>query len=105
MSTCNRPVTTVNSSVKPCLCVAGHAGGCNPFSPNPYMAATIAKNESPKRAAMPLPTTRVGGVIWTDKSTTRRCLWQGANGRCIYELGNHTQHQEENTHVVETRVS
>lgn len=35
------------------------------------------------------------GTVWTNKSTIRRCLWMGANGRCIYELGHTIQHREE----------
>lgn len=94
METCNKPVRTFENSYRPCLCEIGHAGGCNPFSPNPYMAVAIAKAELPKGDRMPLGPQPVG-VVWTDKSTTRRCLWQGAHGRCIYELGNHTEHREE----------
>jgi hypothetical protein len=102
MANCNKLVKAAfNGELKPCLCVFGHAGGCNPFSPNPYMAVVMAKKDLPKGDRMPLPivtpqlTPQPEGVIWTDKSTNRRCLWQGAHGRCIYELGNHTQHKEE----------
>jgi hypothetical protein len=95
MTLCNQPVKTVEDNLKPCLCVLGHAGGCNPFSANPYMAVVLAKADLPKGDRMPLPSVRPNGVVWTDQSTTRRCLWQGTRGRCIYELGNHTKHEEE----------
>jgi hypothetical protein len=98
MSNCNKLVKTVDVEMKPCLCVLGHAGGCNPFSPNPYMAALISKKELPKGDRMPLGAVEVNGVVWTNQSVTRRCLWQGPNGRCIYELGNHTKHKEESQH-------
>jgi hypothetical protein len=35
------------------------------------------------------------GVVWTNKSTIKRCLWSSATGRCIYELGHTIQHREE----------
>jgi hypothetical protein len=94
METCNKKITIQNGDSQPCKCVRGHAGGCNPFSPNPYMAVAIPKAELPKGNRMPLGPQPVG-VVWTDKSTQRRCLWQGPRGRCIYELGNHTEHKEE----------
>jgi hypothetical protein len=94
MTICNQPVKTLEGGHRQCLCVLGHAGGCNPFSTNPYMAVVIAKADLPKGDKMPLSAQPVG-VIWTDQSTTRRCLWQGPHGRCIYELGNHTEHKEE----------
>jgi hypothetical protein len=72
------------------------------------MALVISKHELPKGDRMPLSPAKEmakifddagllgpNGVVWTDQSTTRRCLWQGPHGRCIYELGNHTQHKEE----------
>ena len=103
MATCNQLVKTVDGDMKPCLCVLGHPGGCNPYSPNPYMAVVMSKKDLPKGDRMPLQspqlTPQPQGVVWTDKSTNRRCLWSGPRGRCIYELGNHTQHQEEGTRV------
>ena len=98
METCNKPVRTVDGDYRPCLCEIGHAGGCNPFSSSPNMAMIIPKRELPKGDRMPLTTTGQQGVIWTDQSTIRRCLWQGPHGRCIYELGNHTSHKEESQH-------
>jgi hypothetical protein len=101
METCNKSVKTVENQYRPCLCEIGHAGGCNPFSPNPYMGLAISKTDLPKGDRMPLPLVtpqfqpQPSGVVWTDKSTQRRCLWQGAHGRCIYEIGNHTEHKEE----------
>jgi hypothetical protein len=94
---CGKPIKTVDNAVFPCLCARGHAGGCNPFSPNPYMAVVMAKDQLPKKALMPLatPITNKPGVIWTDASVLGRCFWQGAHGRCIYVLGGHTEHQEE----------
>ena len=114
METCNKAVKMVENQYRPCLCEIGHAGGCNPFSPNPYMGLAIPKANLPKGDLMPLSLvtpqesvidvmkrdvkiimSQPNGVVWTDKSITRRCLWQGAHGRCIYELGNHTKHKEE----------
>jgi hypothetical protein len=95
MSTCYKPVKTVDNYLLPCLCTPGHAGGCNPFSPNPNMAIVIPKADLPKSNRMPLAATPATGIVWTDQSVNPRCLWQGAHGRCIYEFGNHTQHKEE----------
>jgi hypothetical protein len=100
MPTCNKPVKTVDVDQRPCKCVLGHAEGCNPFSPNPYMAAVIAKADLPKGDKMPLPIVTPQfepqvGVVWTQDSPRPRCLWQGAHGRCVYQLSNHTQHKEE----------
>lgn len=36
---CGILVKTMNGDHKPCLCSPGHAGGHNPFSPNPFMLA------------------------------------------------------------------
>jgi hypothetical protein len=102
METCGKEITIQNGDRQPCKCKPGHAGGCNPFSPNPYMAVapklpgalTIAQQM--KESIIMPPSI---GVVWTDRSTTRRCLWQGPHGRCIYELGNYTEHKEE-THGV-----
>src|SRR5208337_4251567 len=97
METCNKPVRTVDGDYRPCLCSLGHAGGCNPFSPNPYMAVVIARDQLPKGNKMPLSVESVG-IIWTDQSKVSRCLWQGAHGRCMYEIGGHSKHKEEFYH-------
>jgi hypothetical protein len=36
------------------------------------------------------------GVVWTDKSTKKRCMWSGMHSRCVYELGHTIKHREEN---------
>jgi hypothetical protein len=96
---CNKPIRTDDNTVKPCLCARGHVGGCNPFSPNPYMAVVIPQQELPKRDKIPLPQVtdilNLEARVWTEQSIIQRCLWQGAHGRCIYELGNHTEHKED----------
>ena len=97
MPTCGKLIRTADHDLKPCLCELGHAGGCNPYSPNPFMAVLIVKDNLPKGNAMPLPIPP-NGVVWTNQSVTRRCLWQGPYGRCIYELGNHTKHKEDSQH-------
>ena len=33
------------------------------------------------------------GVVWTNKSVTPRCIWQGPNARCIYEHGHTLPHK------------
>lgn len=35
------------------------------------------------------------GVVWTDKSRVKRCLWSGPGGRCIYEIGHTLDHKED----------
>jgi hypothetical protein len=34
------------------------------------------------------------GIIWTDKSTRRRCSWSGVHGLCVYEHGHTLPHKE-----------
>jgi hypothetical protein len=47
--------------------------------------------------ATPLETVPTVPVLWTDRSSIPRCIWQGAHGRCIYEQGKH-DHKEEVPH-------
>jgi hypothetical protein len=35
------------------------------------------------------------GCVWIDKSVNGRCLWRGAYGPCIYEIGHTIAHREE----------
>lgn len=41
---CDVLVKTTEGEHKPCLCSPGHAGGHNPFSPNPFMFAVKVVN-------------------------------------------------------------
>jgi hypothetical protein len=50
MPACGVLVKTVDKLL-PCLCSVGHAGGHNPFSPNPYMIPTL-----PDKALVGTPT-------------------------------------------------
>jgi hypothetical protein len=84
MPTCKKLVTVIGGQEKPCLCIPGHAGGCNPFSPNPYMSvvksAIIKDNEKPiiTKATKEDYRLRDGDV---------QCFWCGVHGRCILRLG------------------
>ena len=42
----------------------------------------------------PLKMVEKFGNVFTDKSTIKQCLWSGAHGRCIYELGHTLPHKE-----------
>jgi len=73
MVVCGKLIKNYEGIMQPCLCSLGHAGGCNPFSPNPYMAVVIARDQLPKSNKMPLSVESVG-IIWTDQSKVSRCL-------------------------------
>jgi hypothetical protein len=49
----------------------------------------VGETSTPTKLAEPF------GIVWTEKSTTPRCLWSSATGRCIYELNHTIQHREE----------
>ena len=88
---CGKLVKTIESVVKPCLCEFGHAGGCNPFSPNPYMAGIV----TPKTAA------EKPAEDWSLREGDKQCVWQGAVSRCILRLGHFPSapHKEMETHL------
>ncbi len=88
MLVCGVLVKTVNNK-RPCLCELGHAGGHNPFSPNPYMLPTLPDKVPDVKLFEKF------GTVWTDRSTVQRCLWSGTRSRCIYELGHTLPHKEE----------
>jgi len=57
----------------------------------PYDAWHEFIEERPKRKQLEQPF----GRVWTDKSVNGRCLWRGAFGPCIYEVGHTIAHREE----------
>jgi hypothetical protein len=90
---CGVLVKLTEGEMKPCLCHVGHVGGHNPFSPNPYMVPTL-----PDKVLVGIPIVTPQertGVVWTDKSTAKRCLWIGQHARCVYELGHTLAHKED----------
>jgi hypothetical protein len=76
MKLCGKIVRTVELQNRPCVCELGHAGGCNPFSPNPNMTGV----KPPKVAE---------NYIWKDGKI--RCPWHGPDGCCIYIIGHYPE--------------
>lgn len=88
---CGKLVKTIETTNRPCLCDAGHAGGCNPFSANPYMLAVAP----PKRSALLTPIIQaqyvakanISVIDWTLREGEPQCIWQGTRGRCTLRAG------------------
>ena len=62
----------------------GHAGGCNPFSPNPFMLAVKSATLPEQQKANITKATEKDFVI---RDGDIQCFWCGVHGRCILRLG------------------
>jgi hypothetical protein len=88
---CGKLIRTFENSNQPCLCEKDHEGGCNPFSANPYIP--LDKSMATPRVIME----KIIQNIAKEEKVSLRCLWQGANGRCVKPLGHFpaTDHKED----------
>lgn len=120
MMLCGKPIKTIES-LKPCICNAGHLGGCNPFSNNPNIPPDAPVTM--KQAKEAIIEARATFKTCANCAATRmctlagacadlipermersesgevklQCFWQGAHGRCVLEFGHFpsTPHKED----------
>jgi len=52
-------------------------------------------NPMPPTTSAPEKSTNENPKVWSNASGKIQCIWQGAHGRCIYELGHFGDHKEE----------